>query len=141
MKREILSKTVLDSLLDEYPNETWDKILPRLPPLQAKEVLAVESTIDTLMNNGMFNLDNDEDYRCKGFDVVSGWEDEEIYDHNQQLLTAIEIEQTESLHEGFPEEFPDTETPKNNLRATHFLEFDKARREYKPVPMPQYARD
>lgn len=25
--------------------------------------------------------------------------------------------------------------------ATHFLEFDKESREYKPVPIPQYARD
>lgn len=30
---------------------------------------------------------------------------------------------------------------RRNLAATHFLEFDKESREYKPVKIPQYARD
>jgi hypothetical protein len=28
-----------------------------------------------------------------------------------------------------------------NLQATHFLEYDRKSREYRPVPMPMYARD
>jgi hypothetical protein len=50
----------------------------------------------------------------------------EIYGSNAETSKYEQDEIAEHIH---------------NLKATHFLEYDRMSREYRPVPVPQYARD
>ena len=89
MEPETLTKTIVDIILEKYSNDTWETIIPKLKPEVTKELHEVMDTIDILTNNGMFNLDDENDYLAKGFDIVHGWEDEELYDYAQMLGAAV----------------------------------------------------
>ena len=48
-------KDILVSLLDKYPNETWDEILLHFPQSQQKEIIELLDANDTLLTNGMLD--------------------------------------------------------------------------------------
>ena len=95
MQKEILSKTIVDIILEKYPDETWETIIPKLSPTETKELHEVMDTLDTLMKNGMFNLDDENDYIRKGFDIVTEWDYYGILEHNQNLLLAWDMDTSE----------------------------------------------
>lgn len=95
MQKEIRSKTIVDIIMERYPDETWETIIPKLSPVETKELHEVMDTLDTLFKNGMFNLDDEDDYIRKGFDIMTGWEDEVTYQNNLELLAAWETDTSE----------------------------------------------
>jgi poly-beta-hydroxyalkanoate depolymerase len=62
-------KTYIDDLIELFPDKYINQIADMLTPEGKKGFYEVMDATDTLMNNGMFNLDDKDDYIRKGFDI------------------------------------------------------------------------